>query len=49
MFKGRVDAKGSTATSYCWLIWQHAHARFQTVLEWIPPSRKKLERDGDWA
>src|SRR5690606_6713129 len=21
MFKGRIDPRGSTATSYCWLVW----------------------------
>lgn len=48
MFKGRVDAKGSTATSYCWLVWQHNTKNF-TRVRWIPPCRKQLEREGDYA
>lgn len=49
MFKGRVDAKGSTATSYCWLVWSKLpHHAGQTVVRWIPPCRRSLERPGDY-
>ncbi len=51
MHKGRVTEKGSTATSYCWLIWEKSlfigedtTARF----EWIKPCRNELERPGDY-
>ena len=46
MHKGRLSAKGSTATAYCWLVWQGAIGapRFH----WIPPCRKRLERVEDY-
>lgn len=42
MVKGRYDIKASTATSYCWCVWVIGEERRPT--EWIPPSRKRLER-----
>lgn len=54
MLKGRLDPRGSTATAYCWLVWVregehwppgHRPAR----LFWIPPCRKQLERECDYA
>lgn len=47
MFKGRLDAKGSTATAYCWLVWRKDHE--PTRFMWIPPCRRQLEREGDYA
>lgn len=47
MVKGRLTATGSTATSYCWLVWIHGVTT--TKLVWIPPCRKKLERAEDYA
>lgn len=47
MHKGKLSAKGSTATAYCWLIWR-ADAPSGTHFHWIPPCRKQLERDGDY-
>lgn len=49
MVKGRLDKSASTATSYCWLVWD----KFKplaglTELVWIPPCRKGLERPGDY-
>lgn len=50
MVKGRVDRKASTATSYCWLVWYPDnvpnYGRTQTW--WIPPCRKRLEKDSDY-
>lgn len=46
MFKGRIDRAGSTATSYCWMVWRPA--RGLTSFEWIAPCRKRLERDSDY-
>lgn len=48
--KGKLTETGSTATSYCWLVWRHewrnaAHPRFI----WIPPCRKELEKEGDYV
>jgi len=46
MHKGKLSAKGSTATAYCWLVWRRggSHTRFH----WIPPCRKRLEKPGDY-
>lgn len=52
MVKGRCDKKASTATSYAWLVWYidpHPDVDKQTILKWIPPCRKQLEKDGDYA
>ena len=46
MIKGRLTATGSTATSYCWLVW--IVGREGTEFCWIPPCRKQLERAGDY-
>jgi hypothetical protein len=47
LFKGRLDPKGSTATSYAWFVWDKPLTG-RTEKVWIPPSRKALERDGDY-
>ncbi len=47
MVKGRVDRKASTATGYAWLVWRHGQSD-AARLTWIPPCRKRLERDGDY-
>jgi hypothetical protein len=47
MHKGKLSAKGSTATAYCWIVWKHLHSG-PTQLGWIPPCRKMLEFDGDY-
>jgi hypothetical protein len=48
MVKGRVDKKASTATGYAWLIWEKEFPK-SPELAWIPPCRKLLEREGDYA
>jgi hypothetical protein len=52
MFKGRLDRNGSTATAYCWLVFRkNVHgAPFSrtTAFHWIPPCRRRLERDSDY-
>ena len=47
MFKGRLDRRGTTATSYCWIVWR---PRFQngTRFNWIAPCRNRLERAEDY-
>jgi len=47
MVKGRLDAKASTATGYCWIVWEADHAG-PPRLGWIPPCRKSLEKPGDY-
>jgi hypothetical protein len=50
MVKGRLDRKASTATGYAWLVWDVGRRRKASPqLIWIPPCRKSLERDGDYA
>jgi hypothetical protein len=48
MLKDRLDRKASTATSYAWFVWTKEKTNATQVL-WIPPSRKRLERDSDYA
>jgi hypothetical protein len=47
MHKGRLAPEGSSATAYCWLVWEHLATG--TSLEWIPPCRKRLERADDYV
>ena len=49
MVKGRLDKCASTATSYCWLVWEkEIDVEDGTHFHWIPPCRKRLERDSDY-
>lgn len=48
MLKGRVDKKASTATSYSWIIWVKPLDALPVVFDWIPPCRKRLEKEGDY-
>lgn len=52
MHKGRLEQTGSTATSYCWIVWScRPHkpcAATMPILVWIPPCRRKLERPADY-
>jgi hypothetical protein len=45
--KGRLDAKASTATGYAWFVWEKP-LRVGTEYVWIEPTRKALERAGDY-
>jgi hypothetical protein len=47
MVKGRLDKSATTATGYCWLVWDRRRTD-RAQLVWIPPCRKLLERDGDY-
>ena len=47
MVKGRCDPNASTATAYLWLVWRKGWS-LPTHLQWIPPCRAKLERNGDY-
>lgn len=46
MHKGRLAPEGSTATAYCWLVWDKCEKG--TRFDWIAPCRKQLERPGDY-
>lgn len=47
MHKGRLSARGSTATAYCWLVWRPGQSG--TRFHWIAPCRKLLERAADYS
>ncbi len=47
ILRGRVDPRASTATGYCWLIWE-IDATLPTRLAWIPPCRRRLEKGDDY-
>jgi hypothetical protein len=47
MLEGRLDRHATTATAYAWLVWQKDRLG-SCELVWIPPCRKKLERDKDY-
>ena len=47
MHKGKLAPKGSSATAYCWLVWEMRSAK-PTHLQWIAPCRKRLEVPEDY-
>jgi len=47
MVKGRLDKTASTATGYAWLVWE-TRSRSAPRLVWVPPCRKRLEREHDY-
>ena len=47
MVEGRLDREATTATAYAWLVWEKDRLG-SCELVWIPPCRKKLERDKDY-
>lgn len=47
ILRGRVDPTASTATGYCWLVWNNESSP-DTRLVWIPPCRRTLERVRDY-
>jgi predicted RNA methylase len=49
MVKGRWDPTASTATSYCWVVWDRfLGVNEGTIFKWIPPGqRRRLTRDTD--
>lgn len=47
MVEGRLDREATTATAYAWLVWKKDRLG-SCELIWIPPCRKKLERDKDY-
>lgn len=43
--------RASSATAYCWLVWRFVCGKLPavTTFHWLPPCRRRLERDGDYA
>lgn len=48
MHKGKLSANGSTATAYCWIVWDKARIGRSPNFHWIPPCRKRLEKPEDY-
>lgn len=48
MHRGKLSPNGSTATAYCWLVWNLCAQR-PARFHWIAPCRKRLERPEDYA
>lgn len=49
MHKGKLSETGSIATAYCWLVWDNRRSiQRRTRFEWIPPCRKRLEKESDY-
>ncbi len=49
MHRGRLEANGSTATAYCWVVWIKNDTVQDTRLRWLAPCRKRLERATDYV
>lgn len=50
MHKGKLSPNGSTATAYCWIVWEKRRPELagSTMFDWIGPCRKMLERPEDY-
>jgi hypothetical protein len=48
MVRGRLDRKVTTATGYAWFVWETQPAATPRLM-WVPPCRRKLERDADYV
>lgn len=47
MVKGRLDKGASSATSYCWIVWEK-NPGLTGMFEWVAPCRKRLEKARDY-
>lgn len=48
MHRGKLSANGSTATAYCWLVWEQGAIQRRPRFDWIAPCRRRLERKSDY-
>lgn len=48
MNRGKMEANMTTATAYCWIVWQRNWTA-RTEYHWISPCRKRLERAEDYT
>jgi hypothetical protein len=48
MVRGRLDGSATTATGYAWFVWDKEVKAPCPELAWIPPCRRRLERQGDY-
>lgn len=49
MQRGKLAPDGSSATAYCWIVWQKRDLSSTTRFDWIPPCRRFLERKEDYT
>ena len=50
MHKGKLSPDGSTATAYCWIVWDKPCGAVEsTTFDWIGPCRRMLERPEDYS
>jgi hypothetical protein len=48
MVRGRYDPEATTATAYCWMVWDLTLPRRGTILAWFPPGvRRRFETASD--
>lgn len=47
MLRGRLEKTATTATSYAWFVWEKGKSGSPQLL-WIPPCRRRLEREADY-
>jgi hypothetical protein len=49
IFEGKLERGGATKMPYAWFQWERGKDNYQrTRLTWIPPSKKRFDRDEDW-
>lgn len=49
MHRGKLSPGGSSATAYCWIVWEKHDRSSSTRFDWIPPCRGLLERKEDYT
>lgn len=49
MLRGKLSPDGSSATAYCWIVWQKRDLSGTTRFDWIPPCRRFFERKEDYT
>jgi hypothetical protein len=48
LIKNKVTKKRCSTTAYAWFVW-YIHNMESTKIVWIPPCKKELEKDSDYA
>jgi len=48
MQRGKLAPDGSSATAYCWIVWDKRARTIGTSFDWVPPCRRHLERPEDY-
>ena len=48
LFKGRVSKKTASATAFSWFVWSFDNVSCETITDWIPPCKLRLEKESDY-